>query len=135
MTNNVIRQSHYQGMFFWVRDGNGALHATITGNTVSNTGFSGVLAQAGSGTGDTSFLCFDFGGAGALANTVVGGSSGLSVSENGDSTVRLPGYGGSPTDLAAISAYFQGRNTAPLSVSPSFLPPSGFTGGAACLGP
>lgn len=137
VTNNTFREARYQGMLFWVYNDNGsaALHATVTGNTVANAGssFGGVLAQAGngSGMGDSSFFCFDFGGPGALANSVAGNTSDLSVGQTQNTTVRLPGYTGGSTDFAAITAYFQGRNISPMRVGAG----GAFTGGAACTAP
>jgi hypothetical protein len=149
ITNNTIS---YAGAQFAIlvqagQSGNGSLDATITGNTIDiqldGTGdaLEGILAQnAITGPGVTSSLCADIGGAGALSNTFthsLGGTMAggdMRVRQRNDGTVRLPGYGGGPTDTAAVTAYLNGRNTE-VSPSTATFETSGFAGGAACTQP
>ena len=101
----------------------------------------GILAQSAiTGPGNTSALCIDIGGAGALSNTFthsLGGSMAagdIRVRQRNDGTVRLPGYVDGATDTAAVIAYLNGRN---VEVSPSTATAqtTGFAGGGACSQP
>jgi hypothetical protein len=129
------------------QDGSGATDATITGNTIDikldgmGDGGPGILAQTAiTGPGNTSSMCADIGGAGALSNTFthsLGGSipaGDIRVRQRNDGTVRLPGYGGGATDTAAVIAYLNGRN-AEVSPSTATADSTGFAGGGACTQP
>ena len=83
---------------------------TITGNDMdikldgAGNAVTGILAQnAITGPGNTSSMCADIGGAGALANTfthsLVGAIAGgdIRVRQRNDGTMRLPGYAGAAT--------------------------------------
>lgn len=143
ITNNTIRQySNLAGIQLHQRDGNGSLHATITGNTIANPGSfasNGILAQAGAIAADAGFLCVDIGGAVALANSIAGSGGGgddFRVRQRFGTTVRLPNYGGLSTDTAAVVAFIQGRNTGIETGSATVQAPGGgFVGGAACNQP
>ena len=75
-------------------------------------------------------VCFDFGGSGALRNDIVGsgyaagGGNDFRVRQRNSSTVRLPGYGGSTTDTAAVISYIQGRNIAVASGTATVASPA-----------
>ena len=123
--------------------GASAMNLTITGNTISNPGTfasNGILAQAGAALGDDDTLCVDIGGAGALANSLVGsganGGTDFRVRQRFSTTVRLPGYVGGATDTAAVVAFIQGRNTGAETGSATVQAPGpGFLGGGACASP
>ncbi|WP_218029235.1 hypothetical protein, partial [Segetibacter aerophilus] len=128
-------------------DGNGTNSVTLTANNIqmksatTNTN-PGILAQSAvTGPGNTSSLCLDIGGtAAALKNTFThpnGGSipaGDIRVRQRNDGTMRLPGYGGAASDLAAVVAYLNGRNVV-VSTSTATAASSGFSGGAACAQP
>jgi hypothetical protein len=144
VTNNTIRQyGFFSGVSLENGRGFASLQATVTGNTVANPGtnaFNGVFVVAGELSGDAGLLCLDFGGAGALANTIGGSGPGnaadIGVTQSALTTVRLPGYAGGSTDLAAVVTYLQGRNNAPMDASAgNHQPGGGFVGGAACAAP
>jgi hypothetical protein len=142
ITNNQIRQyANLAGLNLSVVDGTtDTLNATITGNTISNPGSfasNGIFTQAGATGTDTSFMCIDIGGAGALANSIAGsganGGTDFRVRQRFGTTVRLPGYAGGATDTAAVVAFIQGRNTGAETGSATVQAPgAGFVGGAAC---
>jgi large repetitive protein len=143
VTQNAIRGfSNLSGINIHQRDGNGSIHATVTGNTIANPGTfasNGLLAQAGAVGGDAGFLCVDIGGAGASANSLAGSGAGgatdFRVRQRMNTTVRLPGYAGGATDTAAVVSFIQGRNTGAETGSATVgtVPPAGgFVGGAAC---
>jgi hypothetical protein len=120
------------------------LNATITGNTTDTpdptNGFAGIFTDIGAFAGDTNAACLDIGGAGALGNNFSAGDpanfSDIDLSEIGNVTVRLPGYGGGATNTAQITSYLQGRNLNPATTAVSVSPNgNGFTGGAACTAP
>ena len=145
ITNNQIREySNLAGINLSVINGSASqMNATITGNTISDPGTfasNGILAQAGAAVGDDDVLCVDIGGAGALANSLVGsganGGTDFRVRQRFSATVRLPGYVGGATDTAAVVAFIQGRNTGAETGSATVQAPGpGFLGGAACASP
>jgi hypothetical protein len=101
----------------------------------------GILANAAiTGPGNTSSICADIGGAGALSNTFthsLGGSiagGDMRVRQRNDGTMRLPGYGGAATDTAAVATYLNNRN-AEVSPSTATADSTGFAGGGACTQP
>lgn len=154
ITGNTIRNwGSNNGMDLAAGDGGATgpqVNLTVTGNTLnlSNStpnNLHGISANMGTtSTGGAVNACLDIGGAG-LANTLTGSSlpsaSGfeLRARQRFSSTVRLPGYGGSATDTAAVVTYLAGRNTvtAPGNVSATVQSPpgGGFVGGAACTQP
>ena len=146
ITGNTIRQwSNLNGMQFTIGDSGPALNATVTGNTLKEPNTAsfpgdGMFLTAGTTAAGTASVCFDFGGAGALRNDIVGsgnvagGNSDFRVRQRNSSTVRLPGYGGAAGDTAAVISYIQGRNTALASGTATAAFPAtggGFIGGAA----
>ena len=146
--NNQSRQYGNYGIFSQTGGsgivGSGALNATMTGNTVSNPGVlvsikNGAHLNGGVLPGETYQICFDFGGAGALANSIVGtgtnGGEDFRFRQRQSTSVRLPGYAGGAFDTAAVVAFIQGRNTAGATGSASVAAVNGFTGGAACPQP
>jgi hypothetical protein len=145
ITNNTIRQyANLAGLNLSVVDGTtDTLNATITGNTIATPGSlasNGIFAQAGATATDTSFMCIDIGGAGALANSIAGsganGGTDFRVRQRFGTTVRLPGYAGASTDTAAVVTFIQGRNAGAETGSATVQAPGGgFVGGAACTAP
>jgi hypothetical protein len=103
----------------------------------------GILAQSAVvGPAVTTAMCADLGGAGALRNTFthsLGGNMGggdIRVRQRNDGTMRLPGYGGSATDTAAVVTYLQGRNIlVNTPTATATFDSTGFAGGAACSQP
>lgn len=130
------------------QDGAGAINATITGNDIdvqldgTSNAVNGILAQAAitSPTGDGASVCADIGGAGVLSNTFTHSLGGalaggdIRVRQRNNGTMRLPGYGGSATDTAAVASYLDGRNTE-VSPSTASVQSTGFAGGGACTQP
>lgn len=94
-------------------------------------------------TGGAVNACVDIGGSGALTNNVVGsagiGGFEIRVRQRNSSTVRLPGYGGSSTDVTAVINFLAGRNTVTatgnVTATVQVPPGGGFVGGAACVTP
>ncbi|MBK8501166.1 MAG: hypothetical protein IPL46_02595 [Saprospiraceae bacterium] len=149
ITNNTIDYAGTQRAILVQtgQDGNGSNNVTITGNNIdieldgTGNAVAGILAQSAiTGPGNTSSLCADIGGAGALSNTFthsLGGTMAagdIRVRQRNDGTVRLPGYGGGATDIAPVIAFLNGRNTV-VSASTATFDSSGFSGGAACTQP
>ena len=123
--------------------GSGAFNATVTGNTVSAPGSlafikNGAHLNGGVSPGDSYAICYDLGGAGALANTLAGsgddGGPDFRLRHRQSTTVRLPGYGGGAFDTGAVVAFEQARNSGVGQAATSGLG-GGFTGGAACPQP
>ncbi|MGH3087171.1 MAG: beta strand repeat-containing protein, partial [Rubrobacteraceae bacterium] len=153
VTNNQIRQYNNQGILLQAgendRGGQGALNATVTGNTISNPGNLGTLAMNGihlnSGTVDVPIdshqVCTQIGGAGALANTLTGsgnlGGTDFRLRQRQQTTVRLPGYTGGATNTSAVVSFVQGNNggTPSGSATVNSPPGGGFVGGASCPQP
>jgi hypothetical protein len=145
ISNNTIRQHGHAGIDVVQRDGDGALEATVTGNTISNPGplaTNAILGQAGAVATDQGVLCFDVGGTGPLGNLFAGaganGAADFRVDQGNDTTIRLPGYNGPPSTTAPVVAFIKNRNAGSPSGTATVgtVPPAGgFVGGAACLQP
>jgi VCBS repeat-containing protein len=151
--NNTIKQySNANGIDIKQTSGSASIHANVYGNSIANPGTfaaQGIFVAAGASSGDSGTMCLDIGGAGALANsfagTGAGGTTDFRVRQRMATTIRLPGYGGTNTDTAAVIAFISGRNTgspsgaANTNVSPGGPDGSpfggGFIGGAACTAP
>jgi methionine-rich copper-binding protein CopC len=154
ITGNTVRQYNLNGINIVSRLGAPTENATITGNTVGNPGgfaLNGILVSAGAsstgnnGGNDAGTICAGIGGAGALANSITGaGTNGADptatdfrVRQRFATTVKLPGYGGSTTDDAAVVTFVKGNNggTPTGSATHSVPPGGGFIGGTACATP
>ncbi len=130
------------------QDGNGAINATITRNTIdialdgTGNAVAGILAQTAiTGPGNTTSMCASIGGTGAQSNTFthsLGGAMAagdIRVRQRNDGTVTLPGYAGAATDTAAVISYLNGRNTV-VSASTATADSTGFAGGGGgCTAP
>jgi hypothetical protein len=91
------------------------LALTIEGNTLRNpigTPQAAIRMQAGTGATDTASVCAIIGGAGDRANTVAGAwTMPIELANRFPRTrVRLPGYTGKGTDLAAVAGFVAARN-------------------------
>jgi hypothetical protein len=157
ITGNTIRQYNLYGINVFTRLGAPTLNATITGNTVGNPGafaLNGILVQGGaSSTGngggpDAGTICAGIGGAGALANSILGaGTNGADptatdfrLRQRFSTTVKLPGYGGTAGDTTAVVNFVKGNNSGngtPTGTATVNFPAggSGFVGGSACPTP
>jgi hypothetical protein len=140
ITNNDIMDWKLLGLNMVARDGAAKILATVTGNTIG-TPFSlteslqAIVFNGGPAGTETGHSVVDIGGAGALANTIVGpftaGILPIRVRQRADNEVSLPGYGGSPTDTAAVAAYLSGRNGGAGATATVNSPPGdGFTNSA-----
>ncbi|MEO8275580.1 MAG: cadherin-like domain-containing protein [Thermoanaerobaculia bacterium] len=149
VTNNVIRQTFDRGISVLANDGNGTINMTVTGNNASHSDGTnsreGFFINNGSadpnifGVPDGHFACLALGGAGALKNTLThgpGAPDDFRLRQRFNSTIRLPGYGGTATDTAAVIAFVNGNNTSTVGSATVNSPPGGgFTGGATCPTP
>ena len=150
ITNNTIDYAGNQRAILVQAgtDGNGTNNITITGNNVdikldgAGNAVAGFLVQnAITGPGNTSSMCADIGGAGALANTFthsqnVGAIAGgdIRVRQRNDGTMRLPGYAGAANSMPTVVTYLNGRNNEVTSATAT-NDSTGFAGGAACTQP
>ena len=156
VTDNTVYQYNNHGiaMFFGdeIFDGS-VFNATVTGNTVTSPGnllndFNGIHLNNGTVAATDNFTsCVDIGGAGPLANNIVGSGRGSTPPNNQQfrlrqrqsTTVRLPGYGGANNDNAAVVAFLQGRNTVTAGNGAASNTVGsgggGYVGGAACTQP
>jgi hypothetical protein len=152
ITNNLVRQ--YNNMGIQVTMGSsgiasgGNINANITGNTVSNPGtnvniasiWQGIHLNAGTTPSDSYAVCMNVKG-----NSIIGsgrnGGTDFRLRQRQNTTVRLPGYGGSATDNAAVESFVANQNDAnpnsagadpPIPSGGIVIDSSGFTGGAAC---
>ena len=145
ITSNHILQYNNNGIQLQIgaasQGGNGTLNATVTGNTVAQPGTfatNGVFLNVGTASGDAHQACFNFGGAGALANSITGssanGATDFRLRERFLTTVRLPGYAGANNDNAAVTSFVQGNNGgAPTGTVANDVPTGGgYIGGAPC---
>jgi hypothetical protein len=119
--NDVRQYGNAYGIDVLQNDGNGAVNATVIGNTVAESGPDALGAMrlvVGSLASDTGTSCLDIGSTtdsarkNQLAGTGVGGAPDLRFRMAGGpgSTSQLPGYAGGASDTAAVNAYLQARN-------------------------
>jgi hypothetical protein len=112
--NNLIQNYQTQGMYLRGNEGIGQQTSyTVTGNNIGTQDGSSlvVLLEAGSISSDATSVCADFGGAGALANTVFDRPAGNDIGVARDiptSTLNLVNYAGGD-----LTTYFRGRNGPP----------------------
>jgi uncharacterized repeat protein (TIGR01451 family) len=141
ITNNTIFQFGDRGIQLMAIDVSASLDATVTGNSIAEPFGSfpqeAIFGQAGAATGDSNVLC-----ANISSNSFVGASGTFNddfrLRQRKATTFRLPGYGGTPGDTAAVVAFVQGNNTGTPSGSATVDFPgtgSGFIGGVACNTP
>jgi VCBS repeat-containing protein len=130
VTNNTLFQyTNIAGLELVQGDGSGTLDATVRGNTISQPAPTveaeplqyGIFASFGIIAGDKGTSCLDIGGATSeLKNNLTGSSStgnaNIRFKMKGETTVQLPGYGGTAHDTAAANTYLAGRNTVPNGV-------------------
>jgi hypothetical protein len=123
----------------------GDINATVTNNTISNFNSnpstqSGIHVNLGTTTGDSTFLCADIQNNNAPNAGDETGSAGRDylLRQRMVTTMRLPGYGGTSSNIAAVATYIQGRNVNGATSSVFVATPSGgggYVGGAACTQP
>jgi hypothetical protein len=124
VTGNIVRQAFDRGISVLANDGNGVLNLTVQSNDLAvGTDPAGsreafFLNNASTTTNvfgvvDSHTVRLNFGGAGALANTLthgVGAPDDFRIRQRFDSRIELPGYAGTAFDTAAVVSYIQGRN-------------------------
>ncbi len=157
ITNNQIRQWEQRGISASAFNTSGTLNLTIQSNTILEgnavdpmSGVGGreaiIIIAGSSAAGDTNVICAQIGGAGGLANNVnrgpeavISGESDIRVRARSSATFRLPGYGGTSTNDAAVAAFIAGMNTSSVDGSVTVAADrtgSGvWAGGAACAAP
>jgi VCBS repeat-containing protein len=151
VTGNTIRRCFDRGINVLANDGSGVFNLTATNNTVTEmSDINGVmgtpreafLLQAGStstnvfGQVDNHAVCLSLSGP---SGSLIGGAF-----KNGDirtrqrfrSSVRMPGYAGSPFDTAAVIGFLQGNNPGSAATATTSddatVTTDGYFGGAAC---
>ncbi|MFL6531445.1 MAG: LamG-like jellyroll fold domain-containing protein, partial [Chthoniobacterales bacterium] len=150
ITNNDIRQ--YNNFGIELASGSsglagetGNISATVTGNTIGNPGnnasissiFQGVQLNTATVDGQTWVWCLNL-----KNNSIVGsgrnGGTDFRLRQRFDTKVMLPGYGGTPYDTAAVTAFIQSQNSpTPTGAALTDQPSGGFgfvntPGGGAC---
>lgn len=94
---------------------NGRINLTLKNNLASNPGpstqhgFVANIGAAGVGTGDSSIAAIDIQNNSLDGNAANGGSS-IRLRQRENSTIILPGYGGTKYDTTAVGTYIVGRN-------------------------
>ncbi|HVI19467.1 MAG TPA: hypothetical protein VM712_13900, partial [Gaiellales bacterium] len=127
-TGNDIRQFNAEGISLVAGAGvaeSGQLSARLVGNVIAEPGVGatyGLLLNSGVTTGDTFASCLDLG-----ANSIA--TARLRQRQN--TTVKLVGYAGSPTDTTAVNAFVASRLGGSPTVTSAFTS-TGFTGGTSC---
>jgi hypothetical protein len=124
VTGNTIRHYYTNGMHYYGHNAAGGQYeVTATGNTVSDGDHPagadhGVWFQGGVTASDTIPICFDFGGAGALANVAAGsanGGSDIFVTKGNNTVLKPAGWDG----VTAFGTYMTARNTGTPTISNS----------------
>lgn len=114
ISGNVIQKVGNAGVRLVASDA-ASVAATIDGNTLRDpvgAPPAAIRVQAGTGATDTASVCATIGGAGDRANTIAGSwTVPIDLANRFPKTrVRLPGYGGKGTDLAAVARFVGARN-------------------------
>jgi hypothetical protein len=114
ITDNVIQQVGNAGVRVVAAQA-AQVVATIAGNTLRNpngTPPAAIRVQAGTSPTDTATLCAVIGGAGDRANTIAGAwTAPIELANRFPKThLRLPGYSGGGTDLAAVARFVGAKN-------------------------
>jgi hypothetical protein len=144
ITGNNIRQCLDRGISTGANEGDGTLNLTVTGNTVaelvnpsSREGFflnAGAFSSNVFGATDSHTVCLALSG-----NTFTQGPSAIAairLRQRFATTVRLPGYAGANTDVAAVQLFVSANNGGASANAQATVPPGGgYVGGAACPQP
>jgi hypothetical protein len=141
VTGNLIYQYNFAGIWIEGNSGNGTTNLTVKANTIANPGtfaLTGLFADIGSLSGDTSKLCAVLGGSAPGDRNTLTGSGGAGnpdfwlMNEQND-VINLPGYGGGATNTAAVLAFVQGNNSPGATGEVDLLGAGSFTGsGTTC---
>jgi hypothetical protein len=154
VTNNTIRRCFDRGMFVLANDGNGALNLTFTGNSINTLTdtdnpngtpreafnlVAGATSNNVFGQVDSHAVCLNLT---STSGNMVGGAfkdGDIRLRQRFRTSIRLPGYAGSPFDTAAVISFLQGNNpgataTATAQDNPD-VTTDGYFGGAACTQP
>jgi hypothetical protein len=145
ISNNLVRQFHNDGILVLAGEGNAALNATVTGNTVSNpdasiASFHGMHFNIGTLPTDALPACLDVKN-NSLTNAAneANGGVDLRMRQRQLTSVRLPGYAGANNDNTAVQTFLTATNsnavTTILASNTVATGGGGYTGGAACLQP
>jgi len=146
VTGNTTKRWLDRGISVLANDGSGTVNLTVAGNSVAElvngSSREGFFMNAGStsvniyGGVDSHLVCLALGGAGASANALTHGPSAtgdIRTRQRFGTTVRLPGYVGGNTNIAAVTAFLSAQNGGASAVADAASPPGGgFVGGAAC---
>jgi uncharacterized repeat protein (TIGR01451 family) len=116
ISNNQVRQFHNDGILLLAGEGNAALNATVTGNTVSNpdasiVSFHGMHFNIGTLPTDAVLACLDVKN-NTLTNAAneANGGVDLRMRQRQLTTVRLPGYAGANNDNTAVQNFLTTTN-------------------------
>ena len=145
--NNVIQQVDGSGIRAVANSGSASLAVAITGNTIrepfGQDAGSAIHVQSGASSRDTTNVCADIGGAGALANNISGAwdpsgeGAGIAVANRFAGTkLRIAGAAAAPKPSDVV-AHLRGRNRAGAIAArvKTTEPMSAFSGGDACTTP
>ncbi|WP_183092703.1 beta strand repeat-containing protein [Nocardioides stalactiti] len=149
-TSNQVRD--YQGNGIHVEsNGTSSRDLTLTGNTIEGPATTAsppqyaVRMRWGTGAGgDSLTACVNLsnnvvhlgGDADGSSGSVVPGDTDLRISQEGATTVRLPGYTGGNTAIASVQSFLNANNSAgTTSLASVSGTGGGFVGGAGCATP
>ncbi|WP_019499612.1 choice-of-anchor D domain-containing protein [Pseudanabaena sp. PCC 6802] len=126
VTGNTVINALERGISVQANDGNGVLNLTVQSNDLDQSVSTNPLSLQSFflnnastttnvfGAVDSHTVRLNFGGAGALANTLTnsaGTTDDFRIRQRFNSRIEMPGYSGTPFDTAAVVTYIQGRNT------------------------
>ena len=140
ISGNQVRQyANPYGILVNVKEGSSSMNAIITGNTVASPGtfaINGIRVDAGATTGDNGTLCAAVTG-NSVAASGPGADTDIRLRQRFNTTIKLPGYGGSNSDTAAVNSFVMANNTgADVSSAQNVSGGGGgFIGGTACPTP
>lgn len=140
--NNEIRQwSNGHGFLVQAGDGSPVVNATISNSTITepNTDLfplNGLHLNAGTTSAGAATVCLDIQGT-DMVDAGAFGADDFRLRQRNNSTVNLPGYGGSNSDTGAVVTFVQNNNIgAPTGSATVSGSGGGFTGsGSSCSTP
>jgi VCBS repeat-containing protein len=142
--NLTVTGTTFNGAWLGVAaDGSATATVSVTGSTFTGTdaSFGFTADPAATGTDSVTFsgntvnpgdadITAD-GGDVCAAITDTTGTGGINLAQNDTSTIKLPGYTGSPEDTSAVVSFLESRNSVPATATVSGSG-GGFTGGSGC---
>ncbi len=130
VSGNTVVQVDNEGLNVTAAQGTGTLNLTVTGNNFSvdnaspNSDFGAMIVDGGTPS-DSQTLCLHMSGNTDTGNGATGGTGVAMLTEAGNPTFNIQGYGGAANNASAIASFIDGANTD--SPTPALISPGAGT--------